>query len=260
VYEVTALRYGTRTTRKSECYYRWSSYGEPDAEIEMDYFFWVLRNGAATIVVDTGFHPESGARRGRTCLCPPVEALRRIGVDPGTVGTVVLTHLHYDHTGNVAAFPQAELVVQRSELDFWSGSEAGEAQFAPHVEPGDVDLIAAAARDGRVRLLDGDAEVAPGVAAICVGGHSPGQTVLTVAAESGPVVLASDAVHYYEELELRRPFEILVDLRAMYLAYGTVAELAARPGAALLVGHDPEVMNRFPGLVGDAADLGVRMP
>src|SRR5512132_263919 len=158
-------------TRKSECYYRWSSYGESDAEIGMDYFFWVLRNGAATIVVDTGFHPESGARRGRTCLCPPVEALRRIGVDPGTVGTVVLTHLHYDHTGNVAAFPQAELVVQRSELDFWSGSEAGEAQFAPHVEPGDVDLIAAAARDGRVRLLDGDAEVAPGVAAICVGGH-----------------------------------------------------------------------------------------
>src|SRR5512132_479299 len=168
-------------TRKSECYYRWSSYGESDAEIGMDYFFWVLRNGAATIVVDTGFHPESGARRGRTCLCPPVEALRRIGVDPGTVGTVVLTHLHYDHTGNVAAFPQAELVVQRSELDFWSGSEAGEAQVAPRV------------------------------AAICVGGHSPGQTVLTVAAGSGPVVLASDAVHYYEELELRRPFEILVD-------------------------------------------------
>ena len=114
MYEVTALRYGTRTTRKSECYDRWSSYGEPDAELGMDYFFWVVRNGDSTIVVDTGFHPESGARRGRTCLCPPVEALARIGVDPGSVATVVLTHLHYDHTGNVGAFPQAELVVQRS--------------------------------------------------------------------------------------------------------------------------------------------------
>lgn len=260
MFEVAALRYATRRTTKSECYHRYASYGEPDAEIAMDYFFWLLRDGARTVLVDTGFDPEVGARRGRTCLCPPVEALARLGVAPADVSQVILTHLHYDHTGNVAAFPQAELVVQRSELDFWSGSEAGEAQFAPHVEPGDVDLIAAAARDGRVRLLDGDAEVAPGVAAICVGGHSPGQTVLTVAAESGPVVLASDAVHYYEELELRRPFEILVDLRAMYLAYGTVAELAARPGAALLVGHDPEVMNRFPGLVGDEADLGVRVP
>jgi glyoxylase-like metal-dependent hydrolase (beta-lactamase superfamily II) len=256
VYEVTALRYGTRMTRKSECYYRWSSYGEPDAEIGMDYFFWVLRNGAATIVVDTGFHPESGARRGRTTLCPPDEALRLIGVEPETVPMVILTHLHYDHTGNLEWFPDAELVVQRSELEFWSGPEARHEQLAPLIEPGEIERIAA----GRLRLLDGDAEIAPGIQAICVGGHSPGQTVLTVAAGSGPVVLASDAVHYYEELELRRPFEILVDLRAMYLAYGTVAELAARPGAALLVGHDPEVMNRFPGLVGDAADLGVRVP
>jgi glyoxylase-like metal-dependent hydrolase (beta-lactamase superfamily II) len=256
VFEVAALRYGTRSTRKSECYYRWASYGEADAEIGMDYFFWVLRNGDSTIVVDTGFHPDSGARRGRTTVCPPVEALRRIEIEAETVPTVILTHLHYDHTGNLEWFPDAELVVQRSELEFWSGPEARHEQFAPLIEPEEIERIAA----GRLRLIDGDAEIAPGIQAICVGGHSPGQTVLVVDTPGGTAVIASDAVHYYEELELRRPFEILVDLRAMYLAYGTVAELAARPGAALLVGHDPEVMNRFPGLVGDAADLGVRMP
>jgi glyoxylase-like metal-dependent hydrolase (beta-lactamase superfamily II) len=255
VYEVTALRYGTRTTRKSECYYRWSSYGEPDAKIGMDYFFWVLRNGAATIVVDTGFHPEAGARRGRTTLCPPDEALRLIGVEPETVPMVILTHLHYDHTGNLEWFPDAELVVQRSELEFWSGPDARHEQLAPLIEPGEIERIAA----GRLRLLDGDAEIAPGIEAICVGGHSPGQTVLVVETAGGPAVIASDAVHYYEELELERPFEILVDLPAMYAAYATVRELAGRPGAALLVGHDPEVMKRFPPLDGEAAGLGVRV-
>ena len=103
MYEVAAIRYGTRQTRKSECYLDWDQYGEPDAEIAMDYFFWVLRNGGRSIVVDTGFHPDVGERRGRTCLCPPVDALRRIGVEPGSVETVILTHLHYDHTGNVDA-------------------------------------------------------------------------------------------------------------------------------------------------------------
>jgi glyoxylase-like metal-dependent hydrolase (beta-lactamase superfamily II) len=255
VYEVTALRYGTRMTRKSECYYRWSSYGEPDAEIGMDYFFWVLRNGAATIVVDTGFHPESGARRGRTTLCPPDEALRVIGVEPETVPMVILTHLHYDHTGNLEWFPDAELVLQRSEIEFWSGPEARHEQLAPLIEPGEIERIAA----GRLRLLDGDAEIAPGIQAICVGGHSPGQTVLVVETVGGSAVIASDAVHYYEELELERPFEILVDLPAMYAAYATVRELAGRPGAALLVGHDPEVMKRFPPLDGEAAGLGVRV-
>ena len=238
MYEVAALRYGTRRTRKSECYYRWSSYGEPDAEIGMDYFFWVLRNGDSTIVVDTGFHPESGARRGRTCLCPPDEALRQIGVEPETVPTVVLTHLHYDHTGNLEWFPEAELIVQRSELEFWSGPEARHQQFAPLIEPEEIERIA------------------PGIQAICVGGHSPGQTVLVVETAGGSAVIASDAVHYYEELELERPFEIMVDLRAMYAGYATVGELARRRGAALLVGHDPEVMIRFPVL---ADGLGVRI-
>ena len=108
MYEVAALRYGTRATRKSECYLDYESYGEPDEPIGMDYFFWLLRSDAATIVVDTGFDPDVGARRGRTCLYPPVDALRRVGVEPESVETVILTHLHYDHTGNVAAFPQAE--------------------------------------------------------------------------------------------------------------------------------------------------------
>jgi glyoxylase-like metal-dependent hydrolase (beta-lactamase superfamily II) len=219
----------------------------------MDYFFWVLRDGASAIVVDTGFHPEAGARRGRTTLCPPDEALRRIGVDPGTVPTVILTHLHYDHTGNLEWFPEAELIVQRSELEFWSGPEARHEQFASLIEPDEIERIAA----GHVRLLDGDADIAPGIRAICVGGHSPGQTVLAVETAGGSAVIASDAVHYYEELELERPFEIMVDLRAMYAGYATVAELARRPGAALLVGHDPEVMTRFPLL---ADGLGVRIP
>jgi glyoxylase-like metal-dependent hydrolase (beta-lactamase superfamily II) len=240
VYEVVALRYGTRETRKRDCYLDYDSYGEPDQPLLMDYFLWVIRNGAGAIVVDSGFNEGSGARRGRTCLVPPVEALRRLGIEPDEVATVILTHLHYDHTGNVAAFPNAELVVQRSELEFWTSDEARGPQFASHAEPEDVAWIAA----GRLRLLDGDEAVAPGVDAFCVGGHSPGQTVLLVEGDRGPVVLASDAVHYYEELELERPFAIYHDLDAMRAAYATVRELA-RPAAAVVPGHDPEVMRRF---------------
>jgi glyoxylase-like metal-dependent hydrolase (beta-lactamase superfamily II) len=252
VYEVAALRYGTRQTRKSECYLDWDSYGEPDEAIAMDYFFWVLRNGDSSIVVDTGFHPDVGERRGRTCLCPPIDALRRIGVEPESVETVILTHLHYDHTGNVDAFPKADLVVQRSELDFWTSAKASEPRFAAVVEPDEIERVAAS----RLRLLEGDEEIAPGIEAICVGGHSPGQTVLLVEGADGPVVLASDAIHYYEELELERPFEVYYDLEAMIEGYRTVRKLAARPGAALLVGHDPEVMSRFPAI---EDGLGVRI-
>jgi glyoxylase-like metal-dependent hydrolase (beta-lactamase superfamily II) len=180
-------------------------------------------------------------RRGRTCLYPPADGLRRIGVEPESVETVVLTHLHYDHTGNVDAFANAELVAQRSELQFWTGAEAQQPRHAAVVEAKEIERVAAS----RLRLLDGDGRIAPGIEAICVGGHSPGQTVLVVEAEQGPVVLASDAIHYYEELELERPFEVYHDLEAMIEGYRTVRRLAEQPGAALLAGHDPEVMSRF---------------
>jgi glyoxylase-like metal-dependent hydrolase (beta-lactamase superfamily II) len=258
-YEVIAVRYATRETTKADCYLRYHAHGEPDAPLRMDYFFWVLRNGDETVLVDTGFDPEVGRRRGRTCLCPPLEALERLGVAAGSVRRIVLTHLHYDHTGNVDAFPEAQLLLARRELDFWSSPQASRFQFAVLIEPEEIAGIVEAQARGRVRFLEDGETVLPGVSAYSVGGHSPGQLVLTVAGVRGTAVLASDAIHYYEELELDRPFDVVHDLEAMYRGYDLVRELSAEPGAILVAGHDPAVLDRFPPLEGEAAGLGVRV-
>lgn len=232
-------------------YLRYASYGEPDGEQTLDYYFWVVGEGDDALVVDTGFDPQVGERRGRTCLCPPRDAVALLGLDAASVRRVLLTHLHYDHTGNVDAFPNAELVVPERELTFWTGPVARRHQYAEHVEPAEIARVA----EGRVCAITGRTEVAPGVTAIDVGGHSPGQLVVVVEAGAGPVVLASDAVHFYEELERDRPFAIVHDLADMYRAYDTVREL----GAVIVPGHDPDVMNRFPRLDGPAGDVAVRI-
>jgi hypothetical protein len=59
------------------------------------------------------------------------------------------------------------------------------------------------------------------------------------------VILASDALHFYEEVERDRPFAVLADLPAMYRAYDTLAQLAAQPRTHLVAGHDPQVRTRF---------------
>ena len=56
----------------------------------MDYFFYVLRRGEQTILVDVGFDPVVGERRGRTVLHPPVDALRELGVAPMSVAQIVV--------------------------------------------------------------------------------------------------------------------------------------------------------------------------
>jgi glyoxylase-like metal-dependent hydrolase (beta-lactamase superfamily II) len=258
-WEVLAVRYGQLASTKGDLYYRWGSYGEPDGEASMAYYFWVLRGGGRTILVDTGFDPAAAARRGRTCLVAPLDALRELGVAPEEVDTVVLTHLHYDHTGNLHAFPGAELVVPATELEFWTGPYAGRAQFAPHVEEGEIAVVRQAAAAGRVRLTGGTAEIVDGIVAIEVGGHSPGQQITVVESASGPVALASDAVHLYDELERDRPFAVVHDLERMYAAYDVLRELGSARGAVVVPGHDPDVFVRHGAGAGAVNRVAVRI-
>lgn len=257
-YEVLAVCYGTRTTRKSEVFFDYRHYGEPDAELGMAYYFWVARNAERTVVVDTGFDPAVGERRGRTCLCPPIEALARLGIDPQAASLLVLTHLHYDHIGNVAAFDGVPVAAPERELAFWRSPIAARRHFAAHVERDELELVLRLHDAGRVRALGPREEVAPGITAVHIGGHTPGLQALVVQSAAGPVVLASDAFHYYEELELDRPFAILCDLEEMYRGFDTLRELASAAPQLLVAGHDPLVMERYPPLAG-AAELAVRI-
>jgi glyoxylase-like metal-dependent hydrolase (beta-lactamase superfamily II) len=194
------------------------------------------------VLVDTGFDPAVAARRGRTCLCPPLEALARLGVDG--VERVVITHFHYDHVGNVRAFPEAELLVPARELEFWTGP--GAAEFGGHVEAAEIAWLARA----RATTFAGGDEVAPGVTALALPGHTPGQVGLLVESADGPIVLASDAVHFYEELERRRPFWVFTDLEEMRASYDVLEAVCEQTGAVMVPGHDPLVA---------AGELAVRL-
>lgn len=258
-YTVTAVRYGTLAMRASEAFYRWESYGLPDRPRPLDYFFWVLRGADETILVDTGFSPAAGARRGRSCLVEPLTAMEALGVGPQSVSRVLLTHLHYDHVGNFAPWGAAELLVPARELEFWTSPTSERYQFVHSIERPEINQVTAAVREGRATLLEGGEIVAPGVEVHLLGGHSPGQVALTVPTDEGLVVLASDAVHFYEELEDDRPFAVIHNLAETYEAYDVIRELGAIPGAVILPGHDPEVMDRFARVAGRAGEFAIQI-
>ena len=243
--EVLAIRYCNRTTTRAENFLNNHLYGEPDTEIQMDYYFWVIRDGARTTLVDTGFAPAVGDRRRRAWWTTPADALPAVGIDPASVDTIVVTHAHWDHTGNLRQIPQAQIIISQAEYDFWTSPMARRSQFVTHAEADEIAYLQRADAEGRLTLIKGQHTLDDGTELIEVGGHTPGQVIVSVPTATDTVVLASDAVHFYEEVERDRPFAIVADLPAMYRAYDLLAELAAQPGTSLVAGHDPLVRTRF---------------
>ena len=146
-WQVVVIKHGTRATTRSDAYLNYAFYGEPDGPHRVDYYLWVLRRGDEVVIVDTGYSGVEGRARGREVLIDPIEALRALGVDPDAGHPVVLTHAHYDHIGNVAAFPHSPVHIARAELDFWTSGMASKPLFAHFGDPGAVALF-------RLRLLD----------------------------------------------------------------------------------------------------------
>src|ERR1700743_1452712 len=244
--EVLAVKYGHRVTTRAESYLNFHLYGEPDADLDIDYYFWVIRGGRGVFLVDAGFAPEVGDRRGRAHYTTPAQALPGLGIAPEDVTAVVITHAHWDHTGNVHQFPHAQVVMTEAEYALRTSPRRPRTPSAAHSEPREIEYLRRARAQDRLTLFAGQHALAPGIELTEVGGHTPGQLIALVTTPGGgTAVLASAALHFYEEVERDRPFAILADLPAMYRAYDTLAQLATQPGTRLVAGHDPEVRARF---------------
>lgn len=241
--EVYALRYAYRTeSRRGEHFY--GHVADCCGPYPIDYFMWAILGDDRTVVVDTGFTPETAAERGnRHHIGTPPELLRKLRCEPDEVTDLVITHLHYDHTGYADAFPNARIWLQRTEWDFWLSPLARRGAFAHLVEQTDLDRIRGALESGRVTLLNGDADIGDGITLHHVGGHTPGMQVMRVATSTKPVVLAADASHFYANVEGDHPYGIVYDLGDMYAAFDKLAELAGDEGI-VVPGHDPRVVDR----------------
>lgn len=254
-YELFALRYACREALRSDQFLG----GDPhDGPMPMDYFVWLIRSPERIVVVDCGFTAAVAARRKRTYLRDPIDALSLLGVDPAAVNDVVLTHLHYDHVGNLDRFPNAEFHLQEPDLHFAVGRHMRYRHLSQTFEVEDVVGIVRLNYAGRVKLYNGPIDLAPGISLHPAPGHSAGLQFVRVNTKRGPVVLASDVSHFYENMDDYRPFPICVSVPDTLESFDRVKAAAPSP-QHIVPGHDPLVMRRYRAPRPDLEGIVVRL-
>jgi glyoxylase-like metal-dependent hydrolase (beta-lactamase superfamily II) len=254
-YELYAIRYATREGRRADNFIG----GDPhDGPMRMDYYMWVAIGPDRSFVIDSGFTAEMAIQRKREFLRCPVESLELLGLSAASVKDVVLTHLHYDHVGNFAKFPVAQFHLQEPEIHFATGRYMRHAFLNHAFEVEDVVGIVRLNYGGRVTFYRGNEELAPGITLHLAGGHSGGLQFLRIHTQRGWVVLASDVMHYFENMDSGRPFTTVFNVGDAVEAFDLVRRQAPSRDH-IIPGHDPLVMEMYPPPRPDLAGIVARL-
>jgi glyoxylase-like metal-dependent hydrolase (beta-lactamase superfamily II) len=253
-YAVLQVTYAVRRVRTSHVWADFAELGIADEVLSMPYSFWVVRTDDGPVLIDTGFAvPEAYWVDDADWRAVP-DALAAVGIRPEEVSRVILTHLHFDHAGSVDLFPSARIAVSRPEYEYW-GSRSPEELQAGFIDPRHLAAVRAAEAEGRLDVWDGVAEPAPGITMIPAPGHTPGQVAVLVTTAAGAVLIASDAAHFFEQVERGWRFFAHSDAEESDRSIRMLQQRALDAGAPFIPGHDIRVSERYPPLAGPAAEF-----
>ena len=198
--------------------------------------YLVQTSDGKNILIDSGLPPEYTPPPGTPAGQPEknvLEHLAALGLQPDQIDFLICTHFDVDHAGYHDFFAQAEFLVQRKHYELACSGQARYAPARPHWNHPAL----------RYRLLDGDTELLPGLTLIESSGHALGhQSVLVRLPQSGPVLLAIDAVMFERQFTPeRKPSPVDEDATQLLASTQKLLELVERERIELVVfGHDGE--------------------
>lgn len=250
-YRVDVLKMGQCEVRGPEVYWmdRWDGW-------EILYFYMLLVRGEGKVaIINTGpprdltalnarwtaaFGPRGALVRYRDEV--PEMALGRLGVTPGDVDYVLITPLQAYALGNTPMFRNATVCISRRG---WIEDFQAPA-YQMHVPrklriPDDVLAYLTLEAPEKLRLLDDEDEILPGLEAFWVGAHHRSSMVYTIETEAGRVAV-TDCCFKYGNIERMHPLGIMESLSECLAAYQRIREEAD----VVIPLYDPEVLERFP--------------
>ena len=178
-----------------------------DGVVDLPFSFVLARNGDRNVLIDTGFMQDDHSfsqKFGIPYWISPLRLLAEVGLEPGAITDIFVTHAHFDHMGSIGEFPNAQIYIQKSELLSWYEAIALPKRFAHLtmiIDPDNLRSALDASIEHRVTLVDGDKDnVLPGIHARLGSGHTIGQQFIVIETEGGRRTISGDCVYSRHQL------------------------------------------------------------
>lgn len=214
--------------------------------VERNYYFWCLKNPKETIVVDAGVSPQLAEERNLAGYVSPAQMLADINVQADKIKHVIITHLHWDHADGLSLFPNAEIYIQKDEYNFWLKDEiANRPPFKFVLNDGAKATCKAIEDSGRLKMLDGDQKILPGIECLHAPGHSVALQAVAVETVKGTAILGSDCGHLFRNYQEDWPSSLIVNMVDWMRSF---EKLRSRVSSLELLfpGHDPLMSHAYP--------------
>ncbi|OLD17793.1 MAG: hypothetical protein AUJ01_08510 [Acidobacteria bacterium 13_1_40CM_3_65_5] len=244
-YEVYAVRFATIAN------FRVASLvagADPARRMDIAMMIWVLKGiDGRVAIVDSGFHREQYFRQFAVKdYIKPSDAIAPLGLKPESVTDLIVSHMHWDHAGGIDLFPSARVWIQKDEYDYYTGDAWQSPNTHGGIDPDDVQAIVKRNIAGKVSFVRGDDETTVSGLSFNVGGkHTWASQYVGVQTPKATVVIASDNMYLYENLDARKPIAQTLDGVSNLRAQDRMRSLASDP-RLVVPGHDPAVFDRFP--------------
>ena len=191
-----------RASRQPMASLVWGTFDDPP--IDTPFSFVLAQRAGRTVLCDCGFMKEGNGldlatKFGVPTWVSPLRMLERMGVAPGDVTDIVLSHAHFDHAGSIGEFPKAHIYLQKSEMLSWVEAFALPPRFSiltDVVDPDDIRSALEASFEHRLTLVDGDRDdLLPGLSVRLARGHTMGQQFITLQTARGRYAVAGDCIY-----------------------------------------------------------------
>jgi len=244
-YEVYALSYGTYPGFPVSALIGGA---DKNRKIDLQMMIWLLKgSNGKRILVDTGCYRDTIAQlKGIKNFIKPSDTLVKVGLSANDITDVIVSHMHWDHADGIDLFPNAKIWIQKAEYDYYTGAAWQPGGKHGGIEPDDVLTLVRLNTQQKVNLIDGDdREIIDGIRVYTGGRHTFASQYVGVQTDNGTVVIASDNMYLYENLEKHAPIAQTFDADSNIKAQDRMRQIASRPDL-IIPGHDPEVFVKFP--------------